>query len=391
VDGRWAALARLDATIRARFAYHHLLDEPWDQVVEDAAGELRAAAPGGDVELALTRAVARMTDGHALLDAPVLTRIVGRHRPDVRLIDLGGEVVVSHVGPGVTGVRPGDAVVTVDGVAVTERVARIAPLLPASTPQGGRLRICASLLSGEPGSDCRVGLVSPDGRDREMRLARTVDAPVHPTSALPTYTVLPSGIGYVDLGRLVPREVAAAFDAVDAAPATVFDLRRYPRSTGLLVAGRLTEHTVVGALLRRPVPTGHHEPTTPWWQPAPVDQHMRQLIHPLGRYYRGRVVVIIDEGTISQGEHSALALEAAAHAIFVGGPTNGTNGNVAVGVLGGGLSVLYTGVDVTHADGRQLQRVGVQPDVAVAPTRAALAAGVDEVLEAAVRTAADAT
>ena len=38
-----------------------------------------------------------------------------------------------------------------------------------------------------------------------------------------------------------------------------------------------------------------------------------------------------------------------------------------------------------HADGRQLQRVGLQPQVPVSPTIAGIRAGRDEVLEAALK------
>jgi C-terminal processing protease CtpA/Prc len=53
-------------------------------------------------------------------------------------------------------------------------------------------------------------------------------------------------------------------------------------------------------------------------------------------------------------------------------------------VLPGNLAVSFTGHDVRHADGRQLQRIGIQPNVRVAPTIKGVAAGRDEVLEAAV-------
>ena len=53
-------------------------------------------------------------------------------------------------------------------------------------------------------------------------------------------------------------------------------------------------------------------------------------------------------------------------------------------VLPGGITVNFTGHDVRHADGRQLQRVGIQPHVRVAPTIAGIRAGRDEVLEKAI-------
>jgi C-terminal processing protease CtpA/Prc len=46
--------------------------------------------------------------------------------------------------------------------------------------------------------------------------------------------------------------------------------------------------------------------------------------------------------------------------------------------------VSFSGHDVRHADGRQLQRVGIQPDIHVEPTVAGIVAGRDEVLERAI-------
>ena len=69
----------------------------------------------------------------------------------------------------------------------------------------------------------------------------------------------------------------------------------------------------------------------------------------------------------------------------MGTPTSGANGGVAFTSMPSGISVRFTGTDVRHADGRQLQRVGIQPDFRVEPTLAGIAAGIDEVLEAAVK------
>lgn len=75
-----------------------------------------------------------------------------------------------------------------------------------------------------------------------------------------------------------------------------------------------------------------------------------------------RAVVIIDRPHANL-DPIALALLAAGDAVRVspGGPAR----------LGA----------VRHADGRQLQRVGIQPHVRVSPTIAGLCAGRDEVLE----------
>jgi C-terminal processing protease CtpA/Prc len=54
-------------------------------------------------------------------------------------------------------------------------------------------------------------------------------------------------------------------------------------------------------------------------------------------------------------------------------------------VLPGNLQVSFSGHDVRHADGRQLQRVGIQPTIKVTPTIRGLIAGRDEILDEAIR------
>jgi len=95
--------------------------------------------------------------------------------------------------------------------------------------------------------------------------------------------------------------------------------------------------------------------------------------------------MLIDERAISQSEHSGLFYEAANGTTLIGSQTAGANGDVTFFTLPGGIRVSFTGHDVRHADGRQLQRVGLKPDVEVAPTRAGVRAGKDEVLERAVK------
>ena len=62
----------------------------------------------------------------------------------------------------------------------------------------------------------------------------------------------------------------------------------------------------------------------------------------------------------------------------------GANGNVTNLSAPGGLHVRFTGLGVWHADGRQLQRKGLQPTVEVYPTLAGIRSGKDEVLEKAI-------
>ncbi len=76
--------------------------------------------------------------------------------------------------------------------------------------------------------------------------------------------------------------------------------------------------------------------------------------------------MLIDARTISQAEHTGLFFEAANHTKFIGSPTQGANGDVTNLALPGGIYVTFSGEGVWHADGRQLQRLGLQADCCAA-------------------------
>ena len=97
--------------------------------------------------------------------------------------------------------------------------------------------------------------------------------------------------------------------------------------------------------------------------------------------YTRPTVMLIDERALSQAEHTGLFFEVANGTKFVGSQTGGANGDVTSVCLPAAICVSFSGHDVRHADGRQLQRVGLVPDVPAKSTLAGIRAGKDEVLE----------
>jgi C-terminal processing protease CtpA/Prc len=195
--------------------------------------------------------------------------------------------------------------------------------------------------------------------------------------------LLPGNIGYMDLTRLQVAEVAASFEKVKDTQALVFDMRGYPRGTAWSIAPRInTRNARVGAQFRRSQVSAFsaEEGDSGFYFAQPLPS-----LPPGAPKYTGPTVMLIDDRAISQSEHSGLFYEAASGTRFVGTPTAGANGDVTTFTLPGGLFVSFTGHDVRHADGGQLQRKGLTPHVEVVPTRAGLHAGKDEVLDRALQ------
>ena len=196
----------------------------------------------------------------------------------------------------------------------------------------------------------------------------------------PIFRLLPGNVGYADLARLPVAMVDSMFETFRNARAIVFDDRGYPQGTAWSIAPRLTpKETVPAAAFQRPLlmsPDSAEWTTYAFVQYTPKTSKWR---------YHGKTIVLVDERTISQAEHTVLFLEAATKTTVVGSPTMGANGDVTSVALPGGVFARFSGHDVRHADGRQLQRVGILPDVVVRPTIAGVRAGRDEVLDRALQ------
>jgi C-terminal processing protease CtpA/Prc len=188
-------------------------------------------------------------------------------------------------------------------------------------------------------------------------------------------------IGYVDLEKITNAQVDAMFDLFKDTQAIVMDMRGYPQGTAWSIAPRLAEKQgVVAAHFRRNMVTPDALDSSGIMSMM-FEQRIPVTTKPL---YKGKTVMLIDERAISQSEHSGLFYRAANGTRFIGSPTTGANGDVTFFTAPGGITINFSGHDVRWPDGRQLQRVGLQPDIEVRPTIEGIRAGRDEVLDRAV-------
>jgi len=102
------------------------------------------------------------------------------------------------------------------------------------------------------------------------------------------------------------------------------------------------------------------------------------------KYFQGKLVVIVNEETISQAEYTAMAFRAGDNTVIIGSQTQGADGNVSFIPLPGGLKAGISGIGVYYPAGRGTQRIGIVPDIEVKPTIQGIREGRDELLEKAI-------
>jgi C-terminal processing protease CtpA/Prc len=107
-------------------------------------------------------------------------------------------------------------------------------------------------------------------------------------------------------------------------------------------------------------------------------------IQPLVPHYEGKVVVLVDEASVSQSEYTAMAFRAAG-ATVIGSQTAGADGNVSGIPIPGGITMRMSGIGVFYPDRKPTQQIGIVPDIVVTPNLRGIRAREDAVLDAALR------
>ncbi len=382
---RMLGAIRLWAVLDQFFPYRYLITD-WDAALRDALPAVAAAPDAAGYKRALQVMAARAHDGHVGVFStseraermargipPFLVRMVEGKLAVVQILDAAAAAKL--------GIGPGDIIETIDGTPTADALAALRPITSASNDEALVQRLAGAVLVGDDGSTVTLGVRGAKGPRRDVAVTRSRAHLVlqwNPPPA-PAWKLLPGDVGYVDLVRLEVPEVPAMFAALATTEAIVFDMRGYPNGTAWSIAPRInTRRARYGASFLQPLRGGAG---------GDLDdfriRFLQQIpaLEPGASIYPGKIVVLIDDRAISQSEHSCLFYQETAGAIFVGSPTAGANGDVTMARLPGGLRLAFTGQEVRHVDGKQLQQVGIQPHVLVRPTLAGLRAGKDEVLE----------
>ena len=142
--------------------YRDVLGEDWDRVLAEFIPKIALARDRDDYQRQLMRLIARAHDGHAGLWSSVEARPpVGSCHLPVRLRFVENRPVVSEYMIGeyqnVSGLKVGDVITQLDGVAVAKLIERWEPYYSGSN-QAGRLRNVARYMTRGECGDCKAGI-----------------------------------------------------------------------------------------------------------------------------------------------------------------------------------------------------------------------------------------
>ncbi|MBC7808818.1 MAG: hypothetical protein H7145_22015 [Akkermansiaceae bacterium] len=284
------------------------------------------------------------------------------------------------------GVKSGDVIVSVNGKLLAPVLEKILAAKPDRNPGEKLVTVWATLdglLAGAVGTPYTLTL--KDTTDGEKTVTVT---PRKPAAKMETFGALPplaagmetrtlaGGVGYVRFSIFLLTLSDPVKDAIHGfaeqnAPGLIIDLRGNRGGVGVMasgIGGTLSEEKInFGTMRTRSFP-------------------QKFVSFPQEPVYKGKVVVLTDEGSISTSEIMAAGLQEAKRAKVIGRQTAGMVLPSQVVVLPDGGRLQFVFADFRTPKGVFLEGRGVTPDIPVTLTRASLAASPtgDPILDAAV-------
>lgn len=388
VEYRLLTLFRYWNIIEYYFPYKYLIDENWDDVLVEFIPKFIEATNVQEYQLTTLEMVARIQDTHAaeLLNASEIGRFWGGRTAPVRLTFVEDKAVVTRYyveGRGQqSGLKLGDVITKINGKRIEDIIEEKQKYIPASN-YPTILRELSSKLLRSNDFEIDVEFIRDDKLHRTtLDTFGDIDierSDIAESNQKDYFKKIDSDITYIYIGSLKEEHLSEVRRESKDTKGMIIDLRGvgYDPAIPFALAPYLLPTRKVFAKFS----TGSLK--DPGLFPITKSAKVGYWITPF--YYKGKVVILINENTQSSGEYVSMMYRAAPDTTVIGSTTAGTDGNIFYLPLPGGIQTRITGMGVYNPDGSQTQRIGIIPDIEVRPTIQGIKEGRDEVLERAVQ------
>ncbi|MGS2761407.1 S41 family peptidase [Sinomicrobium sp. M5D2P9] len=358
------------------YPYKYLTDQHWDDVLLEMIPKFRNVSNQASYRLAVQELLARMDDTHAR----VMFDGVTRNYLPVKIKEIEGKAVVSgffndSIGKA-SGFKPGDIILRVNGMDVEKKMPEALPYTSGSNTNVKRRNAYYRILKGK---DSIADITILRKRDTiRLRAKRYAYKDFYKNLNLPDtakWKEINSSIGYMNMAHVNGDEASEIMERFMDKKAIIIDLRNYPQFIYHVVSRYLNERKKDFARIYIPQISCPGKFKFVKNERAGIKNR---------NYFKGKVLLLVDDESLSRSEFTVMAFQTANNVITVGSQTAGADGNVTTIKLADGTKTYTTGAGVLYPDGTPTQRTGIKIDVEVTPTIKGLQKGRDEVLERAV-------
>jgi len=360
------------------FPYKELMDENWDDVLQDFIPRMVQVENSLEYKLVCLDLIWKIQDTHAniWMKDEELTEFFGQFAAPIGIKHIEDQWVVTRIFPAFENpdskIKIGDIITHVDGKSIADLTDEKAKYCPASNIPT-QMRDVGRKLLRTNNKSIKLSLSNEKGAYTEDVNTILNEGVNHWKNDIPSHKMLEGNMGYIYPASLQIDEIHDIMKKFKNTKSLVIDLRCYPTDFLVFKLGKY--------LL--PKSTEFVKFTTPMLE-DPGRYYMGNITSNGSDnkdYYKGKVFILINETTQSQAEYTTMALRNAPNATVIGSTTAGADGNISRIILPGGIKTMFSGIGVYYPDGRKTQRVGIIPDIELKPTVEGIRAGKDELLE----------
>ncbi|NOQ70540.1 MAG: hypothetical protein GQ574_00975 [Crocinitomix sp.] len=192
------------------------------------------------------------------------------------------------------------------------------------------------------------------------------------------FKMLDNNVGYLNLNQITKDEIGSVLQQFSTTKAIIIDIRKKSKGTINIISDFITtERTDFYSAIAPDL----NYPGRFIWNKG------YQVGNGEGERYKGKVVLLVNEGTQSHSEFTAMCLQAGDNVVTVGSQTSGADGKVSSFEMVGGFKTSFTGYGIFYPDKTETQRKGIKIDIELKPTIEGVSNGKDEQLERAIQVA----
>ncbi|MFB9078331.1 S41 family peptidase [Flavobacterium procerum] len=363
------------------FPYKYIMDQKWDKTLEESMASVLAIKDEDDFYRVMRKVSTKLDDSHVEF-AVYKNSIFQENRrffpADCKIIDnkmVVTEILADSLAQA-DDIKIGDVITKVNNKTIEALISEYRDLYTASNEPTLLNKIRRKILNGF--SDTVDVEFLKDGNyiTKSMRWFDYHDSHRNEfkkgaKKKKEKFKMLANNIGYVDMGIIKSNHVPDMVEALKNTQAIVFDMRNYPNGTYQDIANFLNAHEEKFAIYTHP--DFSYPGRFTWTEGSTCGSENKD-------HYKGKVIVLLNEDSISQSEWTAMCFQTAGNTTIIGSQTAGADGNVTE-LDFATFHTRYTGIGVYYPDGRETQRIGILPDIEVKPTIKGIQEGRDEVLD----------
>lgn len=361
------------------FPYKYQMDQNWDKVLSEFLPRIIAPESEKDFGLAIREISIKLNDTHASTQVPQLLEYFGdKFIPvDIKIIDQKA-VVISLKNDSlakVNDLKIGDVITKVDGKTIASILNDNRKYVEGSNEPSVLKNAYWAVFNGKTTSFeiefIRDGKTAVKSINRYKYKDLKIKFPTQEK-----WKVLEGNIGYVNFDAVAVENIPDLIAELKNTNAIIFDDRKRPHDVIFALSDWLNTQEKEFARYLDP---DISFPGRFVWNPD-----IRKCGKNNPDYYKGKVIVLVDENTVSHGEFTAMALQTAPNVTVIGSQTGGADGtNYKFGIIKG-FSSSFTCYGVFYPNKKEAQRIGIVPNIEVKSTILGVQQGRDEILDRAI-------